>query len=1125
MKNYFIKKLLGILTIMCLLPYSNPIFAQAQWISSNNFSALNAATYNETIKVTSTGGSVGGGNIVRGDAMNSTGDILDPAGYGGIPNAFNVVPSAELFKATAGKPFTITLEFDLGNLVFGEAESSTITILQSGLGKNEQNFAYDQYITIAQTSLVTDTQNNRRKYTFTGTYVFPSARSQAWLVFGFKRTYGGVNSQYSTSNIIVLPFMVDGVKEPNVPLILNDSGQPRIITQPSLPVTVLHAPPGDQSFSKFEINKTSCQRVENSITESLANTGTGSVKLGFKGSVGFVATIDVEAYVELTASVTAGSSNVRIKNTETCISSTTGFGASPGSGEDIFVCEGLDFNYAVYDLLVIDPSNFSTSVKKGLAMVPVDNSKRLNFFTRSDIINEINTRALDTLNSSLSLKERIDAKNQLNVWKQLIAINDANVANATIPNPDYGLINLSGGAPYLDRTTSVSTNQTNTIIVDNYIEGNVGLQAVVNIGGSGFSLGYNLRTSKSYGQTNSATSSVTTTMTMHLEDNDAGDLLRINIYRDPMFGTPLFKLQSGSKTSSPFEGGYQRDQPSLRFSAAPASSSYTVPNVAVGQPSIFGINLCNNSNEQRTYNLRFNPLSNGNGASISISGTTGNTEFGSFIINPNACAASTFFVSITQGNPAALSSPDLNLELYPANDQKIKSDIFATCNWGNYALPTGISTGQSTICQGANSNVTLSATCAVGTTPTWYNALSGGAAIGTGSPLLLSPSVSSNYFVSCNSGPYNYKIFPANTVIVNPAPAPFSIFADGPLAFCNGGSVTLKSVSASNNNALTFTRANSQYVTVPHSASLNLGTNFTVEAWVNYSGQNVTIVDKGNYDFLWSLNPNTNQNKMGFYNRNTGTWAYSTGIVPQNTWTHVAITLQNDILVFYINGVASGTASVTFSQDTEAMNIGRQQPTACACNHFNGTMDELRLWNLARTQSQIQANMNSVPTNTTGLVAYYKFDEGTGSTTADATSNNNNGTLVNAPTWQVPSTVPYNVITALWTPNNTTASSIYTTTSGTYTATVTNGFGCSNSASSVVSVGSNAALVTLVSPGDDFSSGTILRTASSTNGKISATNKIIGTSKVTYNAKSIELNAGFNANSGTVFLAEVGGCN
>jgi hypothetical protein len=205
--------------------------------------------------------------------------------------------------------------------------------------------------------------------------------------------------------------------------------------------------------------------------------------------------------------------------------------------------------------------------------------------------------------------------------------------------------------------------------------------------------------------------------------------------------------------------------------------------------------------------------------------------------------------------------------------------------------------------------------------------------------------------------------------------------------------------------ALQFTKSSSQYVAVPHSASLNLTTSFTMEAFVNYSGQNVTIVDKGNYDYLWSLNANNNGNKMGFYMFSTNTWVYSNGAVPQNTLTHVAITLSSGTITFYINGVASGTASAFTAQDNQPLNIGRQQPTSCQCNHFNGTMDELRIWNIARTQAEIQANMSSsISNSSSGLVAYYKFNEGSGTTTADATANGNNGTLVNGPTFVANST-------------------------------------------------------------------------------------------------------------------------
>ena len=311
----------------------------------------------------------------------------------------------------------------------------------------------------------------------------------------------------------------------------------------------------------------------------------------------------------------------------------------------------------------------------------------------------------------------------------------------------------------------------------------------------------------------------------------------------------------------------------------------------------------------------------------------------------------------------------------------------------------------------------------------------------------------------------------ATTVSALPTP---TISAGGATTFCNGGSVLLTAGNTTGNvrsgNALTFSKGSSQYVSVPHSASLNLPA-FTMEAWVNYSGENITIIDKGNYNFLWSLNANNNGNKMGFYNNSNFLWNYSTAAVAQNTWTHVAITLSGGTLTFYINGVASGTASVGSSTaDNIEMNIGRQQPSLCRCNHFNGTMDELRIWNVARSQSDILANYEStVPTNSSNLVAYYKFDESTGTTTADASSNGNNGTLVNGPTRQVPSTSPVLLHNDfIWyngAANIATTQSITATTTGSYTVKVTLPNGCY--ATSVATSVAVSALPTAAAAGDD----------------------------------------------------------
>ena len=73
-----------------------------------------------------------------------------------------------------------------------------------------------------------------------------------------------------------------------------------------------------------------------------------------------------------------------------------------------------------------------------------------------------------------------------------------------------------------------------------------------------------------------------------------------------------------------------------------------------------------------------------------------------------------------------------------------------------------------------------------------------------------------------------------------------------------------------------------------------------------------------------------------------------------------------------------------------------------------GEFDEVRIWNAALTQTEIRDWMtkkvdNSHP-NYANLVAYYNFDTGSGTTLVDRTSNGNDGTLVNSPTWQTSST-------------------------------------------------------------------------------------------------------------------------
>lgn len=65
---------------------------------------------------------------------------------------------------------------------------------------------------------------------------------------------------------------------------------------------------------------------------------------------------------------------------------------------------------------------------------------------------------------------------------------------------------------------------------------------------------------------------------------------------------------------------------------------------------------------------------------------------------------------------------------------------------------------------------------------------------------------------------------------------------------------------------------------------------------------------------------------------------------------------------------------------------------------FNGILDEVRIWNIARSPEDIRTTMHRRLTGSEpGLVAYWPFDEGNGQITHDVTSNENHGQLGNSP--------------------------------------------------------------------------------------------------------------------------------
>ena len=99
-----------------------------------------------------------------------------------------------------------------------------------------------------------------------------------------------------------------------------------------------------------------------------------------------------------------------------------------------------------------------------------------------------------------------------------------------------------------------------------------------------------------------------------------------------------------------------------------------------------------------------------------------------------------------------------------------------------------------------------------------------------------------------------------------------------------------------------------------------------------------------------------------------------------NKWYHLAGTYDGRAITVFVNGaaVASQNASGPLRIDQSDLAIGKGDPVSFSSGeYFHGLLDEIRLWNVGRSQEQIQAAMNAPLTGgEEGLVAYWNFDDG-----------------------------------------------------------------------------------------------------------------------------------------------------
>jgi gliding motility-associated-like protein len=156
------------------------------------------------------------------------------------------------------------------------------------------------------------------------------------------------------------------------------------------------------------------------------------------------------------------------------------------------------------------------------------------------------------------------------------------------------------------------------------------------------------------------------------------------------------------------------------------------------------------------------------------------------------------------------------------------------------------------------------------------------------------------------------------------------------------------------------------------------GDQLTVEALIYYTGASVNIVSKhtnpGDVNYLLRIGSFEITTTSGFAAFG-GVAAAGVSIVP-NRMYHVAATYDGASLKYYVNGCLTGQMPWTGTMVQSGLITAIGNMSTCQCEQFVGYIDEVRIWNVARTQAEISANMINLPTPTTqpGLLGYWKFD-------------------------------------------------------------------------------------------------------------------------------------------------------
>ncbi|MFA5947629.1 MAG: LamG-like jellyroll fold domain-containing protein [Candidatus Gracilibacteria bacterium] len=191
------------------------------------------------------------------------------------------------------------------------------------------------------------------------------------------------------------------------------------------------------------------------------------------------------------------------------------------------------------------------------------------------------------------------------------------------------------------------------------------------------------------------------------------------------------------------------------------------------------------------------------------------------------------------------------------------------------------------------------------------------------------------------------------------------------------------------NYSLNFDGTSDLIKTPLNTVQSQTGASYTFEAWIyptSISAGRHQIISTDNGGFDWGILRNA-----GKWNVFTGTSSYDTGFnVDLNKWQHVTAVFTPRVGVkFYKNDQEKIISEISYDSSVSPITIGKNASNNNT-EYFDGKIDEIKIWNTAKTKDDIINSLDRVLTGQeANLLAYYNFNEGKGQTINNSTLTNN----------------------------------------------------------------------------------------------------------------------------------------